>query len=100
MLAVSRFRRGPSSPEPAGTATIVGWALVFVAPPVVYVLALASNFSVQASIFAALMAATGLLWIFSLVEELSRAADRRPSVRCSSGWPRRRWRCRGSPRRA
>ena len=69
MLAVSRLRRGAASPEPAGNSSVVGWALVFVAPPAVYVLMLASGFSVQASIFAALMAATGLLWIFSLVEE-------------------------------
>ena len=69
MLAVSRLRRDTASPEPAGIATLAGWALVFVVPPCVYVLALASGFSVQASIFAALMSATGLLWIFSLVEE-------------------------------
>lgn len=52
-----------------GTLTLLGWALVFILPPVVYVLALAAAFSVQASIFAALMAATVLLWVFGLVEE-------------------------------
>lgn len=52
-----------------GAFTLLGWALVFVLPPVVYVLALAAAFSVAASIFAALMAATVLLWVFGLVEE-------------------------------
>ncbi len=35
----------------------------------VYLLALQARFSVQASIFAALLAATVLLWVFSLIEE-------------------------------
>lgn len=69
MLAIARLRRGSSFDEPVGTSTLVGWVLVFVMPPVVYVLSLAAGFSVQASIFAALLSATGLLWIFSLVEE-------------------------------
>lgn len=70
-LGISRLRRGQASDEQVGTSTIVGWALVFVGPPMIYVLALAGGFSVQASIFAALMSATGLLWIFSLIEEFA-----------------------------
>lgn len=54
---------------PADTKTFVGWTLVLLLPPVVYLAALAGNFSVQASIFAALLAGTILLWVFSLVEE-------------------------------
>lgn len=69
MLVISRLRRPENSDDEVSTSTIVGWVLVFVLPPTVYVLALAGNFSVQASIFAALMSATGLLWIFSLIEE-------------------------------
>lgn len=54
---------------PADTKTVVGWTLVLLLPPVVYLAALAGGFSVQASIFAALLAGTILLWVFSLVEE-------------------------------
>ncbi len=54
---------------PADTKTVVGWTLVLLLPPVVYLAALAGDFSVQASIFAALLAGTILLWVFSLVEE-------------------------------
>lgn len=67
MLLIARLRRTDS--DPATPKTVIGWALVFVVPPVVYVLALAARFSVQASIFAALLAGTVLLWIFSLVDE-------------------------------
>ena len=49
--------------------TLLGRLLVLVIPPVVYFLALQNRFSVQASIFAALLSATILLWVFSLVEE-------------------------------
>lgn len=52
-----------------GAATVTGWSLVFVAPPVVYVAMLAAAFSVQAAIFAALLAATVLMWVFNLVDE-------------------------------
>lgn len=47
----------------------MGWTLVLLLPPVVYLAALSRDFSVQASIFAALLAGTILLWVFSLVEE-------------------------------
>lgn len=67
MLLIARLRRPDS--DPAEPKTVIGWALVFLVPPVVYVLALAARFSVQASIFAALLAGTILLWVFSLVDE-------------------------------
>lgn len=51
------------------TRTLVGWTLVLILPPVVYVAAINARFSVQASIFAALLAAMVLLWVFSLIEE-------------------------------
>ena len=49
--------------------TVLGWALVLVVPPAVYFVALGGGFSVQASIFAALLSSTVLLWVFSLTEE-------------------------------
>ena len=51
--------------------TLVGWVLVLTAPLLGYALAQTTGFSVQASIFSALMLATGLLWIFSLVPEFA-----------------------------
>lgn len=51
--------------------TLVGWVLVLTAPLLCYELAQTTGFSVQASIFSALMLATGLLWIFSLVPEFA-----------------------------
>ena len=66
---------GPSSQVRAcpdvtvAVRTVLGWVLVLLLPALVYVLALHAGFSVQASIFAALLAATVLLWVFSLVEE-------------------------------
>lgn len=59
---------GPTGPT-GTTKTLVGWASVLVVPPLVYAAALHNRFSVQASIFAALLSGTVLLWVFSLVEE-------------------------------
>lgn len=50
-------------------ATVIGWLAVLTLPPLVYALALAGGFSVQASIFAALLAGSVLLWVFGLVDE-------------------------------
>lgn len=64
--------RSPSNPDAddrVAGRTVLGWALVLVLPPLVYFAALGANFSVQASIFVALMAATVLLWVFSLIDE-------------------------------
>lgn len=69
MLVIARVRRADRPDDVVGRSTVVGWSLVFLLPPLVYVLGLAERFSVQASIFAALLAATVLLWVFSLVEE-------------------------------
>jgi len=51
------------------TKTVVGWALVFALPPLLYVAAQAARLSSQAAIFGALIATTVLLWVFGLVEE-------------------------------
>lgn len=72
VLVISRVfgaRSGAGAAAPIDAKTVMGWALVLVLPPLVYAMALAARFSVQASIFAALMAATVLLWVFSLAEE-------------------------------
>lgn len=62
----------PTSGVPAdkpSAVTVAGWAALFVLPPAVYLLALASRLSTQSSIFAALLSATVLMWMFSLVDE-------------------------------
>ena len=60
---------GSTQSTTGGTAQIVGWATVLVLPPVIYVSMLAAGFSVQSSIFAAMLGATVLFWVFGLVEE-------------------------------
>lgn len=65
-----RRSRAPSNPTiPVGTTEIIGWTTVLVLPPVVYVVMLAAGFSVQSSIFAAMLGATVLFWVFGLVDE-------------------------------
>ncbi len=63
------MRRSKGQFSEVGTFTVVGWAAVLFLPPVVYVLAIASRMSVQASIFAALLCAAVLMWAFGLVDE-------------------------------
>jgi divalent anion:Na+ symporter, DASS family len=69
MVVISRWRGAAADSEPVPAVAVVGWALVFGLPPLVYVFALASGLSVPAAIFAALLAAIVLLWVFELVEE-------------------------------
>ena len=64
-----RLSTGTASQDRAEVRTVLGWVLVLVVPPLVYFLMSAEGFSTQASIFAALLTATVLLWIFSLIEE-------------------------------
>ena len=66
-IALLRGRRDGATG--VGTAEVAGWAAVLVLPPVVYVGALAGGFSVQSAIFAALLGATVLFWVFGLVDE-------------------------------
>lgn len=61
--------RGTATNDSVSTRTVIGWTLVLLLPPLVYGLAQVSGFSVQASIFASLLAGTVLLWVFSLVDE-------------------------------
>jgi di/tricarboxylate transporter len=67
LIALLRGRRDGATG--VGAAEVVGWAAVLVLPPVVYVGALAGGFSVQSAIFAALLGATVLFWVFGLVDE-------------------------------
>jgi len=53
----------------AGTSQILGWVAVLVLPPLIYVAMLAASFSVASSIFAAMLGATVLFWVFALVDE-------------------------------
>ena len=69
MAVVSRFRRRMAGAGDVPTAVLVGWGCVFFVPPVVYVFGLAAGLGVEAAIFAALLAAAVLLWVFALVEE-------------------------------
>ena len=55
--------------EVMSTRTLVGWNLALLLPPAIYFLAINTQLSTQASIFAALLSATVLLWIFRLVDE-------------------------------
>ncbi len=67
IAAVRRGRARPDDDTPA--RTVLGWVLVLVGPPLVYVLALASDLSVPASLFASFLSGTVLMWVFGLVEE-------------------------------
>ncbi|MDD2707725.1 MAG: cyclic nucleotide-binding domain-containing protein [Verrucomicrobiae bacterium] len=48
---------------------IIGWILVIVAPPALYLFCDNTGFSTQAALFVAILAATILLWVFSLIDE-------------------------------
>lgn len=52
-----------------GKSQIPGWATVVVLPPLIYVAMLAASFSVPSSLFAAMLGATVVFWVFGLVEE-------------------------------
>ena len=74
LLAVAALvfgRRPAAVPAPAqgNGLRILGWLLVLVLPPVLYLLALSSKFSVEASLFTAILGATILMWMFALVDE-------------------------------
>ena len=69
MAVVSLLRRRMMGAGDVPTAVLVGWNCVVLVPPVVYVLGLAAGLGVEGSIFAALLTAAVLLWVFALVEE-------------------------------
>ena len=68
LVAFSRRRSGTED-ENAPGAQVMGWACVLALPPVIYALGLAAGLAVEAALFAAMLGAAVLLWVFSLVEE-------------------------------
>jgi divalent anion:Na+ symporter, DASS family len=50
-------------------AEIIGWIALILLPPVLYYLCKASGFTTQAAIFSAILAATVIMWVFTLVDE-------------------------------
>jgi len=64
----------PSKPKPAKTSTvpiaeIIGWILLIVLPPVLFFICKNGGFTTQGAIFSAILAATVILWVFTLVDE-------------------------------
>ena len=68
VVVATRRSRDPGG-ETVPAREIVGWTTVLVLPPLIYVAALAAGFSTQSALFAALLAATVLFWVFGLVAE-------------------------------
>jgi len=50
-------------------AEIIGWIALILLPPVLYYLCKAGGFTTQAAIFSAILAATVIMWVFTLVDE-------------------------------
>jgi di/tricarboxylate transporter len=64
----------PAKPKAAKTASvsrteIFGWILLLVLPPLLYLLCLHNGFAQQSAMFLAILAATVLMWVFTLVDE-------------------------------
>jgi len=53
----------------ASLTEIIGWLLLIAMPPVLFFLCKSRGFTTQGSIFTAILAATVLLWVFTLVDE-------------------------------
>ncbi|MBJ7327977.1 MAG: SLC13 family permease [Chthoniobacterales bacterium] len=58
-----------SSPKKESLKHLAGWLVAVLLPPAVYAAGLASSFTVEAAIFAAILSAVVALWVFSLVPE-------------------------------
>lgn len=69
VMSVISLRHGRDAGGAVAASVVSGWASVFALPPLVYVLGVASGLGVEAAIFAAMLAAAVLLWVFGLVEE-------------------------------
>jgi di/tricarboxylate transporter len=72
-VAAAIFARRPATgslaPGKGSVRIVTGWTLVLVLPPLLYLTALAGNFSVEAALFTAILGATILMWMFALVDE-------------------------------
>lgn len=70
LAVIAATRRGRvSAVDEVPARVVAGWAAALVVPPVVYVLALTSDFSVASALFASFLSATVLMWVFGLVDE-------------------------------
>ncbi|MGI9123720.1 MAG: SLC13 family permease, partial [Mycobacterium sp.] len=75
MAGASHGRRPDSRPavtartRTVAPAEIIGWLTVLILPPLIYLAAITAGFSVQSSIFAALLGTTVSFWVFGLVDE-------------------------------
>lgn len=52
-----------------GLSDIIGWCTLLVLPPLLYLLCRSHGFTTQGAIFSAILAATVLMWVFTLVDE-------------------------------
>ena len=52
-----------------GLSDIIGWCALLVLPPLLYLLCRSHGFTTQGAIFSAILAATVLMWVFTLVDE-------------------------------
>ena len=59
----------PDGAQAASAATLLGWTIAVLGPPLVYRLAQTSGLSDQAAVFSAILMAAVLMWVFSLVDE-------------------------------
>lgn len=69
IAALTSRRRGREVDDPVAVSDIAGWTVALVFPPLLYVTVLAAGFSTQSSIFAAMLGATVVFWVFGLVDE-------------------------------
>ena len=69
VVAAWGARRGVLGGERVSGRELLGWSGVLLIPPLLYVLGVASGLAVEAAIFAAMLGAAVLLWVFNLVEE-------------------------------
>ena len=69
VAVLSARDRGRAAEAGVPAREIIGWTTVLVLPPVLYVGALAAGFSPQSAVFAALLGATVVFWVFRLVDE-------------------------------
>lgn len=64
----------PAKPKAAKSASVsktelIGWISLLIVPPLLFFFCRGNGFTQQAAIFSAILAATVLMWVFSLVDE-------------------------------
>lgn len=68
-LPLVASKSAPKKESRASWLELVGWALTIISPPLVYLLLLQADATVQAAITAAICTSMILLWVFSLLDE-------------------------------